>query len=376
MRRWTSLPGIRIALAAVITLASMAAFMPEVAQAVVLNQTIVRLDTLKQNTASTGSVCVEPHVTETTAANVAVTFPTAFTINSSTPATNWAATNAPPGGLAGGQNYWPSGANNWPQATLTPTVVGKTVTWAFTASTFTVGQIYCFRWTSTGGLTSNGAAAASEEGSVALQDATPTTLETNNFAVTILSPSDQVSVNATVPPIFTFTLSTNAVLVPAGGGNMDYTVVNHSDPVDAAVTTNAKGGWIMWAKDDNQGLTSTSTSVHIPSVTWLTGPNRPTALSPGSSGTPGNALSVITRPAVTTYCSTSNLSVDPEYDTVSNAGTDGGPLTSNFAEIGKCTGGVSAGDGLRLVDNVAITPITAAASDYADVLYVIGAGNF
>jgi hypothetical protein len=201
-------------------------------------------------------------------------------------------------------------------------------------------------------------------------------LESNNYAVTILSPSDEVGVNAVVPPIFEFTLSTNAVNVPAGGGNMDYTVVNHSDPVDAAITTNAKGGWIMWAKDDNQGLTSTSTTVHIPSVTWLTGPNRPTALSPGSSGTPGNALAVTTRPAATTYCSTSALSVDPEYDTASNAGTDGGPLTANFAEIGKCTGGVSAGDGLRLIDNVAITPVTAAATDYADVLYVIGAGNF
>jgi hypothetical protein len=264
---------------------------------------------------------------------------------------------------------------------LTPSVSGNTVTWDFTASTFTAGTLYCFRWTNAAGITSTGTNGLDEEGSVQLLDSTgtPVVLETNNYALTILSSATAtVGVNATVPPIFEFALSTNSISVPAGGGNLDYTIVNSSDPVNAAITTNAKGGWIMWAEDSNQGLNSTSTSVHIPSVSWVTGPNAPSALSPGSTGTPGTALSVVTHPgtAGAVYCAASNLGVDPEYDTVGHPGTDGGPLTSQFAEIGTCTGNVSSGAGLQLVYKVAITPVTSAASDYKDVVTVVGAGNF
>jgi hypothetical protein len=216
-------------------------------------------------------------------------------------------------------------------------------------------------------------------GSVSTFTTGPTLQDTNNYALTVLACAvapcgDNVTINATVPPIFEFALSTNTMTF---SGNLDYTVVNTSSHVDATVTTNAKGGWIMWAKSQNLGLSSTSSGGTIPTVSWNS--DLPTTLSPGSGGTAQDALGVTTLPATTphvNYCSTSNLTVDPEYDTVGHAGTHGGAYTANYAEIGTCTGAVSDNDGLRMVCNVAITPVTPAATDYTDIVTVVGAGNF
>lgn len=220
------------------------------------------------------------------------------------------------------------------------------------------------------------------EGSVSTYTSGPTLQDSNNYALTVLACAtapcgDDVTINATVPPIFEFALSRNTI---SFASNLDYHTVNASETagatgrVDATVTTNARGGWIMWAEesptDPALGLTSPTTGHTIPTVGWNT--DLPTA---ETTGTEQDALDVTSLPT-STFCSTSNLTVDPEYDTAGHAGTDGGAFTTNFAEIGTCTGNVSNGDGLRMSNHVTIAAVTPAATDYAQTVVVVGAGNF
>ncbi len=375
MPPWSGQRGFRISVAVTLVVATMVSFMPTTTLAAAnLSDTMVRITNMLASSTTTGSVCVQPTTSEsvTNSDYVTVQFPSNFTL--STTLGNWTTAITAPTSPGTGSNYWPSGAVGWPNA-LTATNVNttagpnyNTVTFQYaTAFNLLVSTIYCFDWINAAAV-NTGPATVTEEGTVTLESAVPAAIDTGNYAVSVLSTGNQIVVNAVVPPIFQFSLTGNT---DGFGGNLNYGSVNTTGGITANITTNAKGGWIMWAEDSNQGLRSTTASKTISTVGWAG--DVPSTLT---AGTEGYALAVTKQPAVTTLCSTSNLSVAPEYDTAGHAGTTGGDMTANFTEIGACTGAPSAGDGLKLVEACTISATTPAATDYTDIVTVVGAGNF
>lgn len=372
MRLWSGQRGFRIGFAVTLVVATMVSFAPTTTLAAAnLNDTLVRLTNMLASTGTTGSVCLQPTTSEASDNSdyIIVQFPANFSL--STTLSNWTTSITAPASPGTGSNYWPSTAVGWPVA-LTATAVNgtsNTVTFHYaSAYNMLTSQIYCFDWTNTAAA-NTGVATASEEGTLTLEDSSSVAIDTGNYAVSVLTGGNQILVNATVPPIFQFTMTANT---DGFGGNLNYGVVNTTtNAVTANITTNAKGGWIMWAEDTNQGLRSTTAAKTIASVGWNS--DAPSTLTPG---TEGYALGVTKEPASTTLCSAANLSVSPEYDTVGHSGTSGGDVTANFSEIGQCTGAPSAGDGLKLIEACTIAATTPAATDYTDTITVVGAGNF
>jgi hypothetical protein len=332
--------------------------------------TMLRLANMTASQASSGSVCVTP-ATSTAEDYVLVTFPSQFTIVTTTGApllANWATSITAPTSPGTGSNYWPAGAIGFPNA-LTPvaaTTSPNTVKFQFaTAATLTLAQMYCFDWTATTGLTSVGAAGVDLQGSVATENSSSTIIDSGNYAVTVLT-NDQIVVSATVPPIFEFSMPGNTDTF----GTMSDSVVNQTAGVTPTVKTNAKGGWVMWAKDSNQALTSSASGGSIPSVGWNS--DTPTTL-PSGGGAQDYALSVTAQANVGGGGSPCTDTATAEYN---GGATAGGELYGTYVDIGACTGHPSNNDGMKLVELATISAITPAASDYTYTITVVGAGLF
>lgn len=374
-------PGIRIGLVVVLVLGALAGFMPSQAHAVSnFQKAIVRLDRMVKSTPTGGTVCLSPN-SATAIKSVVVTFPSVtspFTLN--TTAANWTVnTNGDPDsiGTANGSLYWPSGATGLTNVGTATSVdnTAKTVTFPLsTALTPTVGNMYCFNFSGTNTLTTGSTAAISLQGNVTTFDASSVQIDTSNIALNVVDvtgtlSNDQVVISATVPPIFQFVLSATTDTIPATG-NLDYTAVNESSGVTVTVHTNAKQGWIAWAKDSNQGLKSASAGNYvIPSVAWA---------HTGANGTPttitaGNEQYGLVVTASVTGTSTCTTTVAPEYAAGAN---QVGAFEPNFQQIGQCSGGTSNGDQLTLKERATIKSTTPAATDYTDTMTVVGAGSF
>jgi hypothetical protein len=365
MRLKSYLSSVRVGLVVVLLLATLDAFLPGIAQASAeLSQTMVRLDNMSASSATKGTVCVKG-TTSTSTDYILVQFPSQFTL--STTLGNWTTTNSAPSGPGSGSLYWPSGASGFPQA-LTATNVNtgtNTVTFQY-ASAQNIGSstLYCFDWTNAAAITSTGAAGVDLQGSVTTENASSVIEDIGEYALTILT-SNSITVTAVVPPIFEFTMPATS---DAFTSNLSPSAITTTTGVTPTIKTNAKGGWIMWAHDSNQALTSASSSGSIPSVGWNS--NNPTTLT---AGTAGYALNILKSVAGGTFCTET---VDPEYDTVGHGSGNGGEFWSNWQQIGQCAGGPSNGDGLELQEEAAIAVTTPAATDYTDTIYVTGAGLF
>jgi hypothetical protein len=177
---------------------------------------------------------------------------------------------------------------------------------------------------------------------------------------------DTITVSAVVPPIFEMTVPFNTDTFTS---NLSPSAKTLTGGVTPTIKTNAKGGWIMWAKDSNQALTSAGSGGSIPSVGWNS--NATTTLT---NGTPQYALSVVKFVVGGAFTPICTPAVDSEYD--SAGGGDGGALFANYEEIGTCPGGSSNGDGMTLKEVSTISVVTPAATDYTDVITVVGAGLF
>jgi hypothetical protein len=371
MRRWSALPGFRVYLVVAIVLASFASLLPDVAQAAVMSQTMVRFADMSACSAScgTGSICVKPATTSTTAEFLAVEFPTQFTLGL---AATWTTSITPPAGPGAGSLYWPSGAVAWPVNPSSAAVVGGTNTVTFTygsgTTTLTAGTLYCFDWTVATSISNNGSAGSSLACSnpngctVITENASSVTIDTGTYTTAVVA-NDQIVVNAVVPPIFQFTVPSN---VDNFTTNVTPTAISATSGVTPTVKTNAKGGWVMWAEDSNQALTSAASGGSIPSVGWNS--NATTTLV---AGTAGYALSVITAAAGGTVCT---VAVQSEYNTA--GGGTGGEFWGHFEQIGQCPGGASNGDGLKLTEEATASVTTPAATDYTDTITVVAAGLF
>ncbi len=325
-------------------------------------QAYLRLDRHKAITTTGGTVCATP-ATTATEADVQVTLPsqpsgTDFTVNST--AANWVVDDGTSTvGLPAGSTFWPGMTSG---STTASAVSGKTVT--FPSGDLTVATQYCFHFTGTSTLTT-GSAGNSLAGVIHTRTNVPAVIDETNFATAIIT-DDQIVVSAIVPPTFVFALSGNTDTFP---GNLDPAAILSTGGRTVSVTTNAKGGWIGWVKDSDQGLFSIAANYKInTSGTVNAAPNTL------SSGTEGYVLDADITTDAAGGCT---VAIDPEYDGLTTSA--GGTLSASFQPFTACTGAAPAtsnGDVINLIERASIAGGTPAGSDYSDTLTIVAAGNF
>lgn len=154
------------------------------AHAADFNLVSIRLDRLKANTTLSGLVCAIPSSPSAgTEAKISITFPSDFTIFSST--SNWT-TNT---------SNLPSGAIAWPGIGATAQAVSsQTVT--FVSSNLTASSKYCFNFSSSSSSTGS---AGEKSGNISTKDSGNSVIDSKNYGMSIKS-NDQVTVSATIPP--------------------------------------------------------------------------------------------------------------------------------------------------------------------------------
>ena len=321
-------------------------FRANFAHAAALSQVEVRFDRMKISTATTGTVCAKP-TTTATEANVVVSFPTGYTVSTTTG--NWATSTT---NLA-----WPSGATAWPSIGATAsTASGQDVTW--TSGDLTVGTLYCFNWTNSAAVSVKSSATSSNTGTVTTQDSGPATIDTASYNTASIS-DDQIVVTATVPSVFSFALSANSdALGTLGTG----AVTTSPTPRTATVNTNAKNGWQVWARDSSTGLNSTSASSTISSTT-------PGTNSTLVAGTTGYNTGITT----SQVGGTGTITVAAPF--VGSSAGQGGGLDTSLRSLASSNGTADTAV-LTVKNNVAISPTVPAATDYTDTITIIGAGLF
>lgn len=313
-------------------------------------QVMVRFDTMKVSANTTGMVCAKPATTGTEA-KVAVTFPTGFTVGASS---NWTVDTT-------ATTSWPTGSVAWPSIAA-GTASGQTVT--FPSGDLTVDTFYCFNWTNSAAITNPSAQGASEIGTVATQTAASATVDSTQYATATI-PNDAILVTATVPPIFTFSLGSNADAL----GNLSTTSVKAStSPVVASVGTNAKNGWSVWAKSAlaNGGLRSASAGYTIPS-NCSSGVGSNSTLTAGTEG--------YNTGVTVTHAAGSGTVIAPTAIFDGSATGKGGGLCGTLQTLAT-SNGTATNDQVSLTQNVAINNATPAAADYTDTITVVGAGLF
>lgn len=319
-------------------------FISQLTQAASLQEVVMRFDRMKISTATTGTVCAKPASTATEA-DVQVTFPTGYTLGS---AANFTVSTT---NLA-----WPTGGTAWPSITTATNVTGQVVT--FPSGDLTAGTLYCFNWTNSAAVTTKSSATSSNLGSVATRTSVPATIDSGEYATATIT-DDQIVVTATVPSTFSFALSGNTdALGTLGTG----AVSSSPTPRTATVNTNAKNGWMVWAKDSNTGLTSASASKTIASTT----PGTNSTLSAGTEGY---------NTGVTNSQVGGSGTITVATPFVGNATGKGGGLDTTLRSLASSNGTADTAV-LTLTNNVAIAPTTAAATDYTDTITVVGAGLF
>lgn len=321
---------------------------PLIVSAAPLTNAYIRLDRMKASTATTGVVAAKA-ATVGTEAGVRVTFPAGFTV--STTLANWAVATT----------SLPAGCTAWPGiAAPTNAISGQSVD--FVGGDLTVGTLYCFRWTNTAALTTS-TANPDKTGTITTcttyATCSSTTLDTGNYATAVIA-EDQITVTATVPATFSFTLSgtTDAL------GTLSTSAVTSSSPArTVTLATNASNGYIVWIMDSNAGLTSASASDTINT----SGTVDDACSAAYSSGTEFYGLD-----ADETNDPQANGTIDAEYNCTANTV---GAYSTTFTELATGTGPTS-GYVITLNNRAAAAAINKAATDYTDIVTVSGAGNF
>lgn len=314
------------------------------ARAASLTEVMVRFDRMKISTATTGTVCAEPTSTATEA-DVQVVFPASYTLGAAGTFTVNTTNLA-----------WPTGGTAWPGINTATNVTSQTVT--FPSGDLTAGTLYCFNWTNSGAVTVKSSATSSNLGSVTTRTSGPANIDSEQYSTASIA-DDQIVVSATVPSTFSFALSANT---DALGTLSSSSVTTSPTPRTVTVNTNAKNGWMVWARDANTGLTSASASSTIASTT----PGTNSTLSAGTAGYNTGFTS-------TQVGGSGTISIAAPF--VGTGAGQGGGLDTTLRTVATSTGTADTAV-LTVKNNVAINAITPAASDYTDTITLIGAGLF
>lgn len=337
-----------LAIAGGVTLALLAPILiANITQAATLTRVLVRFDRMKTSEFTSGLVCVNP-TTVGTEARVQVDFPTGYTV--STTVGNWTVSTATTTG-------WPATAVAWPGIATATAATGQTVT--FPSSDLTPGTLYCFNWTNTvAALQVKASATSSNTGTVTTQTSAPATIDTGGYSTASIA-NDQIVVTATVPQTFSFALSGNTDPL---GTLTSGSVTTSGTPRTATVNTNAKNGWLVWARSANTGLNSSSASYTIPATTAGSNTTLNGTVEGFNFGVTGSQSS-----------GSGTLSVAAGYD--GTAAGQGGGLDTTLRTLAS-SNGTASNAVLTLKNNVAIIGTTPAATDYTDTITVVGAGLF
>lgn len=335
------------------------AFLLPSANAGTFSKTLVRFDRMAINQTSTGLVCLAPTVS-TAISSVQVTFPAGYL--TSTTVGNWTV------GLT--TTGWPSGALALTGVGTATTVSGATagtVTFPVSAAfTPVAGTLYCFNWTTAAALTQPSSTGTSESGSVTSRDAVPSNIDTATYSTaTVGTTADQINVTATVNQSFSFSLASNTAAL----GTLSTSSPTSATAINAQLSTNAKNGWQMWAKDvsGTVGLRSSSAAYTIPYS-----PAVATAAATLSNGVEGFNLGV-GAPSQTSGSGT--MSRDANFTDGAAVATQGGGLDNTLRSLISSTGTANTAV-VPLKVNASISSITPAANDYAATLVIVAAGNF
>lgn len=325
--------------------------------ATVMAQTYVRLDRMAANTFTSGTVCAMPSAAGPTEAKVKVTFPTGFTVSTTT--SNWTVNTTNTGSA-----NWPAGAVAWPSIATATAASGQDVTFP-SGDLTSASTLYCFNWTdTTAALKTPASPGNSLAGSVTTQTSAPADIDSGSFSTAVIS-NDQIAVTATVPVAFSFALSGNSDSI----GSL--TTANPSTgatPQYAQVDTNAKNGWVVWAKDANAGLHSTNASYTIPTTCSGGVSGLAAALTAGNEGF---NTGVTTSQVGGSGAITRNSLFDNSSATTYN----GGGLCTTYQYMAKSNGSAQQAR-VTLTNNASIKASTPSATDYTDTITVVGAGLF
>lgn len=331
------------------------------ASAAPLTNVMVRLNRMSDSTATGGRVCATPSAANlsVTENNVQVTFPTGFGVNAS--ASGWTVNTT---GLDSGQTAWPGILN----ASL---VNGQTVTFPSGDLTST-SNLYCFNFASSSTLTTPASTGNSLMGTVTTRTGVPATIDSSTYAVSIIA-DDQIVINAAVGATFTMALDGNTDSFP---GALDTAIVNSTSGRTVTITTNAAGGYYVWAQGQNdsasdagKGALESATAGHTIPLT--------NAYAIGAAShtlTPGTEDYGLGVALTTDAAGGGTAAVNAAYDTT--AQTRVGVLSTTAFRPIASSGGTAAGDVFTLIGRATISNSTPAASDYTDTITVVAAGSF
>lgn len=332
---------------------------PALTKAAAAQEVWLRLDRVKASTATGGTVCMRTNAADTgTEDGVRVNFPSDFTLDETE--ANWtvSTTNLPNGATAWPSIAVPSGAGNYVADNT-----GKYV-W-FVGGDLSSNTLYCFNFSGTTTLTTP-TAGNSKTGSIQAK-AGATTTDEGSYAVSIIS-EDQVTVSATVTPIFTLSLSGTAI----AHGTLTAGTVD-SGSITATMGTNANAGWVSWVRAGAASLASASTGASIASPDSVDN-----STSDLTGSTYGWVLDVIpTQDADGDGTITQGANYGQEYDGGDTCGTSttGGTLSTSFQPIA-ASDGTSDNEQLEICSLVRVPAFQTAATDYTQTVTFTAAGRF
>lgn len=316
------------------------AILNRIAGAASLTQVSVRFDRMKVSTATTGTICAKP-TTVGAESTVAVTYPTGYTLGLAATFTTDTTTNTA---------SWPAGAVAWPGVGTATNVTSQTAT--FASGDLTVGNLYCFNWINSAAVQITATPSASNSGTVA------TNLDSSPFSTASIA-DDQIVVTASVPQSFSFALSGNTDPL---GTITTGAVATSPTPRTATVNTNAKNGWLVWAKDSSTGLNSSLAAKTIASTT----PGTNSTLVAGTEGYNTGVTS-------SQVGGSGTIAVSTPF--VGGLLGKGGGLDTALRTVATSNGTADTAV-LTLKNNVAIGVLTPAATDYTDTITIVGAGLY
>lgn len=323
-------------------------FYPSKAHATV-TESFVRFDRLATGAAVSGTACLKTS-TAGTETGVIIDFPLNWTISGT--AGNWTTTttNLP---VDPADNS--TTATAWPGIGTATAVTGISVRFPSTDLTTTV--FYCFNFA--GASSTLGAAGNDKVGALKTQGGSPF-VDNSSWATSVVAASaDQITVSASVSATLTFSLSANTAALSTlvtSGSPTSATAINQS------VITNAQKGWASWVKSANAALNSAATGGSIAS-------NSP------FNGTPKDLSALSSGYVLDVNLNSGTATVNAEYNGTGNV-NNGGFLDTQFHQTAQHTATPTVTDVVDLVVRAKAASTTPAASDYADTLTVVVAGNF
>jgi hypothetical protein len=320
--------------------------LPGQAHAASLSQVMVRFDRLQISQQTTGTVCAKT-TNAGVEASVQVAFPTGYTLGAFGLFTvNTTNTNS----------NWPTGGTPWPGIATATAVATQTVT--FPSTDLSINTLYCFNWANAAAVTTTSSASSTNAGTVTTRNSVPAALDTGSYVTDSLT-SDSIAVSASVPQTFTYGINNTADAL----GSLTAGSVNVSPtPRVLTINTNAGGGWMVWGQDAFTGLKSTATGTTIASTT------------PGTNSTISGTTEGYNMGVTSTQTSGSGaISVAAPF--IGGTSGKGGGLDTSMRTVASSNGTANNAQ-LTLTNNVTLSSLTPAATDYADTITLPAAAMF